>query len=277
MRLPPIFRRLLSTPQGAIGCMIVAMILLVAALADGIAPQDPAHQDRPARLQELSGAHLLGTDDLGRDIWSRIAHGSRLTLGCACCSLLIGLFAGVPLGLAAGGGGRKTDLAISGLFDTLLAFPGLLLAMAVVAVLGPSLVNAMVAVGIVYIPRFGRLVRAQVLAERQKDYVVAARALCTPSYSLWFRHVLLNCSTPLIVASTLSLATAILWAASLSFLGLGAQPPSPEWGAMLNDGRRFIFEKPSLTYIPGLAIMIAVLGINLVGDAMRDVIGRSSR
>lgn len=277
MKLPPIARRFLSTPQGVAGGLIVGAILFVAIAADVIAPQSPSEQNRPGRNQGPSVEHLLGTDDSGRDLWSRIAHGSRLTLLCACCSMGIGLLFGVPLGLAAGAGGKKTDLAVSGIMDTLLAFPGLLLAMAVVAVLGPNLRNAMIAVGVVYVPRFGRLVRGQVLAERQMEYVFAARALAVPRLSLWFRHLLRNCLTPLIVAATLSLATAILEAASLSFLGLGAQPPLPEWGAMLNDGRKSILTNPALTYIPGITIMITVLGINMVGDALRDVIGRSTR
>ncbi len=267
-------RRFLSSPQGAIGTAIVAGVLVIAITANITAPQNPSHQNIPERLQGPNAKHFLGTDEFGRDLWSRIARGSRLTLMCAFCALGIGLFFGVPLGVAAGAGGRTLDLGISAVFDTMLAFPGLLLAMAIVAVLGaPNLENTMLAVGIVYIPRFGRLVRAQVLAERQKEYVDAARALCIGRLSLWFRHVLLNCLTPLIVASTLSLATAILEAASLSFLGLGAQPPSPEWGAMLNSGREYIFTDPQLTYIPGVAIMLTVLGINMVGDALHEGLG----
>lgn len=277
MGRPTIIRRVFVTPQGAAGLVIVSLVLFLAIFADVIAPHDPVLTDLPRRFQGASAEHWLGTDESGRDIWSRIVYGSRITLLCATTALVIGLLFGVPLGVLAGAGTKKMDLVLSGIMDVLLAFPGLLLAMAVVAVLEPNLKNAMIAIGIVYIPRFGRLVRAQVLSERQKEYVLAAQSLCIAPASLWFRHVLLNCMTPLIVAATLSLATAILEAASLSFLGLGVQPPTPEWGAMLNSGRQHILSYPELTYIPGIAIMLTVLGINLVGDALRDVIGKPPR
>lgn len=277
MGRPTIVSRVLFTPQGATGLILVSLVLSMAIFADVIAPYDPVQSDLPNRFQDSSAKHWLGTDESGRDMWSRIIYGSRITLMCAVTSLAIGLSFGVPLGILAGAGSKRMDLLLSGIMDVLLAFPGLLLAMAVVAVLEPNLKNAMIAIGIVYIPRFGRLVRAQVLSERQREYVLAAQALCISPVSLWFRHVLLNCLTPLIVAATLSLATAILEAASLSFLGLGVQPPTPEWGAMLNSGRQHILSYPELTYIPGIAIMLTVLGINLVGDALRDVIGKPPR
>jgi peptide/nickel transport system permease protein len=221
------------------------------------------------RLRPPSAQHLLGTDEFGRDLLARVIHGSRISLRVGLISVAIGGLVGTALGLAAGLGGRKVDLAISGLVDVMLAFPGFLLALAIVATLGPSLENAMIAIGIRCVPVFVRVVRAGVLQLRTSEFVLAARALGAAPLRVSTRHVLRNVAPTLIVLATLQFPEALLVSAGLSFLGLGAQPPLPEWGALLTSARVYLTRAPWLVNFPGLAILVTVLGLNLLGNALR--------
>ena len=247
-------------------------LLLTAILAPSLAPYDPIDQSLDFRLQPPSLAHPFGTDDFGRDILSRIIHGSRISLRIGLISIAIALTAGTALGLLAGFRGGLYDVIAMRLVDLMLAFPSILLAIAIVAITGPGINNVMVAVSIVMVPQFARLVRASVLSVRELAYVEAARALGARNLRIAFRHVLPNCMAPIIVQSTLSMATAILDAAGLSFLGLGAQPPTPEWGAMLSGGRELLLKAPWVMTFPGLAIFTVVLGLNLFGDGLSEAL-----
>ncbi|QGG55114.1 ABC transporter permease [Paenibacillus sp. B01] len=254
------------------GLGIIVFFILVAALAPVIAPYDYKEQELMNRLQPPGGEHWLGTDDLGRDILSRLIHGARISLWVGVSSVAGSIVAGTMLGILAGYYGRWWDAIISRLFDILLAFPGILLAIAIVAALGPSLQNALLAIAIVNVPVFGRLVRAKVLSLREEEYIVAARSLGMKSSRILLQHILPNSLGPIIVQGTLGIATAIIEAAALGFLGLGAQPPDPEWGKMLSDSRQLIQKAPWTVLFPGLAIMLTVLGFNLIGDGLRDVL-----
>ncbi len=254
------------------GGALLVLFLLVAAGASWIAPQDPLVQDLYGRLSPPSGKNWFGTDDFGRDILSRVIHGARVSLHVGVAAVAIALVVGTAIGLIAGYWGGLLDNVLMRLMDLMLAFPSILLAIVVVAVLGPSLSNAMLAVGIVSIPQYARLVRASVLSIREQDYVTAARALGAGDARIILTAILPNCIAPLIVQSTLGMAGAILDAAGLSFLGLGAQPPTPEWGAMLSSGRDFILSAPWVLTFPGLAILLTVLAFNLLGDGLRDAL-----
>jgi len=267
-----IWRDLRRHRLALVGAGILAGLILVAALASVVAPHDPIEQDLYKRLQTPSLANPLGTDDFGRDILSRIIYGARISLRIGLISISIALSAGTVLGLIAGYRGGLADTAIMRLVDIMLAFPSILLAIAIVAVIGPGIDNVMVAISIVMVPQYARLVRASVLSIRETDYVEAARALGAGECRILWRSVLPNCTAPLIVQSTLSLGTAILDAAGLSFLGLGAQPPTPEWGAMLSGGRELLLKAPWVMTFPGLAIFTVVLGLNLFGDGLRDAL-----
>lgn len=266
------WKRFARKPAGLAGAAVCVLIAFAAVSAPWLSPHDPNRQNLENRIQPPSAAHWLGTDDVGRDILSRLLHGSRITMQVGLTAVGIALALGVPLALLALAGGRAMDAAVVSIIDVFLAFPALVLAMAVIAILGQNLTNAMIAIGIVYMPRFARILRAAALGEMRMDYVTAARGLSCSTARILFRHVIPNCVPPLLVAATLYLATAILEAAALSFLGLGAQPPSPEWGAMLYQGRRYLLQAPYMTYFPGLAIFAAVLGINLLGDALNDAL-----
>ena len=265
-------RYLKTRPIPMAGAAIVIGLVVVAVLAPLLAPFDPIEQDLYRRLQPPTWNHLMGTDDFGRDILSRVVYGARISLriGLLCSS--ISLTVGTTLGLVAGYRGGLADTLIMRLVDVMLAFPSILLAIAIVAVIGPGIDNVMIAVSIVLIPQFARLVRAQVLTLRELAYVEAARALGASDLRIVALSVLPNCLAPLIVQTSLSLATAILDAAGLSFLGLGAQPPTPEWGAMLNSGRELLLKAPWVMTFPGLAIFIVALGLNLFGDGLRDAL-----
>lgn len=254
------------------GAGILAGLLVVAVLAPVLAPHPPLQQDLYQRLQPPSLTHPLGTDEFGRDILSRVLYGSRISLRIGLIAIGIALTAGTFLGLVAGYRGGWTDTVLMRLVDVLLAFPSILLAIAIVAVIGPGIDNVMVAVSIVMVPQFARLVRASVLSVREAAYVEAARALGAGGTRIVLGSVLPNCTAPLVVQSTLSLGTAILDAAGLSFLGLGAQPPTPEWGAMLSGGRELLLTAPWVMTFPGLAIFFVVLGLNLFGDGLRDAL-----
>ena len=254
------------------GASVVGALLFVALLAPLLAPQDPLRQDLYNRLQSPSVTYPLGTDDFGRDILSRIIFGSRISLRIGLISISVALLAGSAIGLVAGCRGGVIDSLSMRFMDILLAFPSILLAIAIVAVIGPGIENVMIAVSIVMVPQFARLVRASALSIREMPYIEAARALGSGELRLMLRGVLPNCLAPLIVQSTLSLGTAMLDAAGLSFLGLGAQPPTPEWGSMLSGGRELLLKAPWVMAFPGMAIFTVVLGLNLLGDGLRDAL-----
>jgi peptide/nickel transport system permease protein len=266
------WRRLKGNRLALLGGGLLASFLLIAVAAPLLAPADPLVQDLYNRLSPPSYSHLFGTDDFGRDLLSRVIYGARISLRIGTVAVTIALVVGSFVGLVAGYWGGFLDQVLMRAMDLMLAFPSILLAIGIVAVLGPGLENAMLAVGIVAIPQYARLVRASVLTIREQEYVAAARALGAGDFRILFSTVLPNCLTPLIVQSTLGLATAILDAAGLSFLGLGAQPPAPEWGAMLNGGRELILSAPWVLTFPGLAIFLSVLAFNLLGDGLRDAL-----
>lgn len=266
------WRRLLQSKIGIAGLAIIIFLILVAVFAPVLAPYDPFKQNIITRYKAPSSDHLLGTDEMGRDILSRIIYGSRISLQVGLVSVALALIFGVSFGLLAGYYGGKLDMLIMRFMDIMLAFPSILLAIGIVAILGPQLKNAMLAIGIINVPRFARIVRSSVISIKESEYISAARALGANDFRIIFKHLLPNAMAPLIVQTTLSIATAILEAAALSFLGLGAQPPSPEWGAMLSDARASLQKAPWVATFPGLAIIFGVLGFNLLGDGLRDAL-----
>ena len=270
--LNEIWRQFRKQRLALLGGGILVVLLLTAILAPVLAPRDPLAQDLYIRLQPPSTSHWLGTDDFGRDIFSRVVYGSRISLRIGLIAISLALTGGTLLGLIAGYRGGFADMLIMRLMDLMLAFPSILLAIAIVAVTGPGIENAILAVSIVLVPQFARLVRSSVLTVREATYVEAARALGATEMRLLFYSILPNCTAPLIVQATLGLGTAILDAAGLSFLGLGAQPPVPEWGAMLSGGRELLLRAPWVMTFPGLAIFTVVLGLNLFGDGLRDAL-----
>ncbi|SDM18962.1 nickel transporter permease [Sediminibacillus halophilus] len=266
------FSRLIRSKTSFIGLLIILLLLVVAAMAPVVATHDPTDQQLLDRYLAPSGDHWLGTDELGRDIYSRIVYGTRISIQIGLIAVGISAVIGILLGGIAGYFGRWIDQIIMRVIDILMAFPSILLAIALVAVLGASLTNAMIAIGIVGVPQFARIVRSTVLSVKETEYIEAARAIGAKNNRILFQHVLPNCLAPIIVQATLSIGTAILDAAGLSFLGLGAQPPSPEWGAMLSDGRAALQTAPWVVAFPGLAIFLVVLGFNLFGDGLRDAL-----
>src|SRR5690606_26654864 len=271
-----IWRRILRNRKAVAGAILLAIIALAAVFADYITVHDPYTQNLRNRLQPPSSDHWLGTDQFGRDMFSRIVYGARISLRVGFISVGIALLTGGTMGLLSGyyGGclGGWLETIIRRLVDILLALPSFLLALAIVSTLGPSLTTVMIAVGIAYTPGFARVMRSAVLSVRQLDYVTAAQAAGSSDLRIMVRHVLPNALSPTIVHATLSLANAILSAAALSFLGMGAQPPTPEWGSMLNSARSFIRAAHHVVTFPGLAIMITVLCLNLLGDGLRDAL-----
>jgi dipeptide transport system permease protein len=270
--------------KGAVfGLSIVAIVVAMALLADFIAPHSPIEQFRDAvkapPVWETGGSwrFTLGTDGAGRDMLSRIIYGARVSLFIGLSVMSVSFVIGIGLGLASAMAGPIADVAITRLMDLILACPSLVLAILVVAVLGPSLTNTIVAVTIVYLPRYVRLMRASALGELGKDYVTAARVIGVGLFRLMFVTILPNCLAPLIVQAALGVSDAILEAAALGFLGLGAQPPTPEWGSMLADSREFIRSNPWIVTFPGLAILITVVAINLTGDGLRDALDPKMR
>ncbi|MBD9664550.1 dipeptide transport system permease protein [Variovorax beijingensis] len=268
-----------SANRGAVaGLATVALLLLVALFAPWIAPHAPNQTNSavfllpPAWQQGGSASYLLGTDAIGRDILSRLMYGARLSLSIGVAVVALSVLVGVVLGLVAGFFRGVLEIAIMRLMDIVLTMPSLLMAIVIVAILGPGLVNAMVAVAIVVLPHYVRITRAAVIAEISRDYVTAARVSGAGTLRLMFREVLPNCAAPLIVQASLGISTAILDAAALGFIGLGAQPPSPEWGTMLADAREFVLRAWWVVTFPGLAILAAVLAFNLLGDGLRDAL-----
>jgi len=270
-------RRLLRNRLAVAGLLIIGVLACAAVFAPVLATEHPNEHgiwkvDLRSSLEQPSARHPLGTDQLGRDQWSRMVYGARVSLVIGFVAVSLAIALGTLLGSMAGFLGGATDNVVMRGMDIMLAFPSILLALAIVALIGPGLVNVMIAVGIVSIPTYARISRASVLAESNKDYVEASRALGAGRRRLLFRHLLPNSLSPLIVAASLGIGTAILEAAALGFLGLGAQPPLAEWGLMLSDNRQKLFTQWWLVAVPGVAIMLTVLGFNLLGDGLRDVL-----
>jgi peptide/nickel transport system permease protein len=265
-------RTLRRDRAASLGCILFFLIVGAAVLAPIIAPHDPMALQMRDRFQGPSFAHPLGTDELGRDLLSRLIYGARVSMSVGVLSVGLAALVGVPLGLIGSYYGGRSDSIIMRLMDGLLAFPAIILALAIMTALGPSLINAMVAIGIVYIPTFARIMRSSVLGLKEQDFVEAARAIGCTDWRLMYRAVLPNCLSPLIVQVTVGFANAILTEAALSFLGLGIQPPTPSWGAMLAMGRRFLTQTAWYSTTAGAAIFLAVLSLNLVGDGLRDAL-----
>ena len=265
-------RRFLRSRNVMAGSLVLLAVITLVALAPAMSPYEPTQQFRRHRLEPPSADFLLGTDNLGRDILTRILYGGQVSLQVGIVSVAIGATLGTLLGLLAGYLGGWADVLIMRFIDMMLAFPGILLALVIIAVLGRNLQNVMIAVGLSSIPVYTRVVRGSTLALKQVDFIVAAQALGGSSARIMARHILPNVLAPIIVVATNGVAGAIIAGAALSFLGLGQQPPDPEWGLMLNEGREFIRVAAWVTTYPGLAIMITVLSINLLGDGLRDIL-----
>ena len=265
-------RRLLHRRAAAFGLALIVAVVVLALLAPIIAPYDPLATSWTAVRKAPNSAHWFGTDEIGRDVLSRVIWGARASLLAGIVSVLISLIIGVPVGLLAGYAGGKVDMLISRLTDAMLACPFLILAIALAAFLGPSLTNAMIAIGISATPVFVRLTRGQTMAIKAEDFVLAARAIGNPPWRIALRHVLPNVVPALIVQATLAIAAAVIAEASLSFLGLGQQPPEPSWGSMLNVAKNYIDNAPWMAVWPGVSIFVLVLSFNLVGDGLRDAL-----
>ncbi len=266
------FRRLLRRGGAAVGVVVIVIVVTVAVFAPWIAPYDPLATSWSAIRKAPSAAHWFGTDEIGRDVLSRVIWGARASLLAGVVAALISLSIGVPIGLLAGYAGGRTDMLISRLTDAVLACPFLILAIALAAFLGPSLTNAMIAIGVSATPQFIRLTRGQTLAIKAEDFVLAARAIGNPPWRIALVHVLPNVVPALIVQATLAIAAAVIAEASLSFLGLGQQPPAPSWGSMLNTAKNYMDNAPWMAIWPGLSIFLLVLSFNLVGDGLRDAL-----
>ena len=266
-------QRFFRHPTGVVGLSIIGFFIAISLLAPVLRPYDAARdRDLRARLNPPSAEHWFGTDELGRDMFTRVWHGGRISLRVGLIAVGIAVVIGTFLGLVAGYVGGWLDTAIVWLVDILMAFPGILLAIAIVAVLGPSLTNAMIAISVTQIPRYARIIRSVVLSLRESEYVQAAQALGSSPVRIVLQHILPNSLSPLVVQLTLSIGVAILDVAALGFLGLGAQPPNPEWGLMIRDGFAQFLRAPWMSIFPGLAIYLSVVGFNLLGDAIRDVL-----
>ncbi len=266
------WRRFRGHKAAMAGLAILVAFVLLAVFAPFITPHDPIQQELSRALQTPSAEHWLGTDHLGRDMFTRLAYGARITMFIGIAAVGFGLLIGVPLGVVSGYYRRWVDMVIQRVADIMFSFPSILLALALVAVLGVGLRNVIIAVGVGMIPIFIRLVRGQVLSVREEVYVEAARALGGKDVRILSKHVLANSWAPIIVQATVSMGITILVAAGLGFLGLGVQSPTPEWGTMLGDGRQYIYSHPHMTTYPGLAIFLAVLAFNLLGDGLRDAL-----
>ncbi|MDY6876382.1 MAG: nickel transporter permease [Chloroflexota bacterium] len=266
------FKMLVKNRVAMTGLSILVVLALLAILAPQVSPYDPDEVDILHQLESPTRSHLLGTDLYGRDILSRMFWGGRITLVVGLISVAIAASIGILLGLVSGYYGGGIDSLIMRFIDVLLSFPRVLLALTVVGMLGPGLLNVMIAVGVAGITGYARLVRGTVLSAKEETYVDAARAIGCPDVKILFRHLLPNVIGPVIVLATLDVASAIMSASSLSFLGLGVQPPTSEWGYMLNEGRIYLRSAPWITFFPGMAIMISVLSINMLGDGLRDAL-----
>ncbi|RJL36013.1 ABC transporter permease [Bailinhaonella thermotolerans] len=277
------FRRLVRKPAAIIGAIFVAIFVIVAVFAPLIAPYSPTATDLsqikgPGHIPGPSSTHWLGLDDLGRDVFSRMIYGARQSLVVGVVSMAFGMVGGIILGLLAGGLGGWVDATIMRFVDMMLAIPGLLFAIGIAAMLGQSLVSVMIAIGVVNIPVFARLLRGQMLAQREADYALAAKSLGVKRSRIILGHVFPNSLSPVIVQGTLTLATAIIEAAGLAFLGLsGADPAIPEWGRMLADTQKFLTSAPQLVFYPGIAIVLSALGFTLLGESLREALDPKNR
>ena len=277
-KLHPILHLLARHPLALAGCVVLGIFLLSAILSPWLAPHDPAQLNLTARLLPPSAAHWFGTDELGRDVFSRTLYGARVSLTVAATVVALSLALGVTLGMLAGFYGGLTDTIVNVyLGNAFLALPGILLAVTIVAFLGPSLANLILALALAGWVNYARLVRAQVLSVKQREYVQAARSLGATDLHLMLRHILPNILQPLLVQAAVGMAAAVLAEATLSFLGLGVQPPTPTWGAMLNDARSHIFESPYLMFFPATALALCVFSFNLIGDGLRDYLDPRTR
>ena len=265
-------RQLARRPAAVFGAAVLLLVLVLALFAPWLAPYDPLATSWSAVRKAPSAAHWFGTDEVGRDLLARVIWGARASLAAGLVAVLIAVAVGLPLGMVAGYVGGWVDMLIGRLTDAMLAIPFLILAIALAAFLGPSLSNAMIAIGVTATPIFVRLARGQVLQARAEDWVEAARAVGNPRARILVRHILPNILPPVLVQATLTIASAIIAEASLSFLGLGQQPPAPSWGSMLNTAQRFLTQAPWMALFPGAAIFVTVLAFNLVGDALRDAL-----
>jgi peptide/nickel transport system permease protein len=270
-------KRLVRRRGAVVGGAAVLFVIMVAVLAPLIAPYDPLATSWSAVRKPPSWLHLFGTDEIGRDVLSRVIYGARASLLAGIVSVSISLAVGVPIGLVAGYVGGIVDGVLMRITDALLACPFLILAIALAAFLGPNLLNAMVAIGISAMPAFIRLTRAQTMATKVEDYVEAAKAVGNPHWRIALRHILPNITAVILVQATLAIAAAIIAEASLSFLGLGQQPPDPSWGSMLNTAKNFLAQAPWMAWWPGLAIFVVVLSFNLLGDGLRDALDPRQR
>lgn len=259
------------------GFAIVALVVLVGLLAPILAPYDPNEMNIPARLQAPGAEHLFGTDEMGRDILSRVMYGARISIAVGVIIVAVSAAIGIVLGSVSGYFGGRADQAVLAVTDMILAFPSMVLALALTAAMGPGLLNTMLAVIIVRIPMYTRLMRGQVLAAKEQQYVRAARTFGEKPFWIVVRHIVPNCLTPLMVQMTLGIGDAILIAASMSFIGLGAQPPTPEWGAMISTARVYAIDQWWYAAFPGLSILITIMGFNLIGDGIRDILDPRSR
>jgi len=266
------FRKLRKNKAAMVGGFLILFFIVVAIVGPYFTPYQPDTTDVVNKLQPPTADHWFGTDHHGRDIFSRIIHGMSLTLYVGFFSVILGATAGVVLGIVAGYYGGRIDSFIMRCMDVLLAFPGILLALAIVSVLGGSLQNVIIAVAVFSIPVFARIVRGSTLETRKLEYIDAVKALGASDFRIIFKHILPNVSSPIIVQATLNIATAVLTASGLSFLGLGAQPPTPEWGAMLSDGRNYLYNAPHVAFFPGIMIVLVVLAFNILGDGLRDAL-----
>jgi peptide/nickel transport system permease protein len=266
------FRSFARNRAALLGAVVLCFVMISAVFASWLAPYDPDKQDIPNRLSGPSLRHPLGTDQYGRDILSRIVYGARISLVVGIISVSIGILIGVLFGVVAGYWGKAIDLLICKVIDVLMSFPMLLLAMMIIAILGTSLVNSILAVGIASIPRFARLTRGQVLAMKTREFIEAAKAVGANSSRIIVRHLLPNIISPIIIMGTLYVATAIIMESTLSFLGLGVQPPTATWGVMISDGRPYLRSSPWVSTFPGMAIALTVLALNMFGDGLRDAL-----
>ena len=272
-----VLRRAAGARLAPYGAVVLGLALVVAVAAPVLAPHDPVRQDLGNALAVPGGAHLLGTDNVGRDVLSRVIWGARVSLVAGLASVAIAALAGSLVGLVAGYWGGRADAVLMRVMDGVLSFPPLVLALALGAVLGAGLIGVVIALGVVYTPTFARLTRGQVLSITAREYVEAARALGAAGWRIAWRHVLPNATAPIVVQASLSVAFAILAEASLSFLGLGIQPPAASWGSMINAGRGYLQQAPWIVFGPGTALFVTVVGLNFLGDAVRDALDPRTR
>ena len=265
-------RRLSKNPIIPVGALIILLVIVVGTLAPLLSPENPSKMNYRNRREGPSKQFLLGTDRLGRDILSRMIWGTRVSLVIGVLAVSVSMVVGVIIGLTGGYYGGLLDEVLMRLMDIIFAFPALLLAIALIAVTGPSMKNIIFVVGVIRIPRFARIVHGSVLSIKEKEFVEAARSISKSDFGIMFQHILPNCIAPLTVEASLSVATAIITESALSFLGLGVRPPTPSWGQMIADGRSELFTAPWIVLFPGLAIVLTVLGYNLLGDGLRDAL-----